>query len=743
MHLGERSVVVQNDVVIGGRANQSIRSQPSFSQSHLVLTLDYDVPDEVVYDNEDERLYPDLVKSHPTLLLDNRPAQFVDTNQEEEEENIDMGMSGHEDDEDRPVIDYDKDNPSLAEGTIFPSMVDCRNALATYCIKGEYDFEIDKSEPSRLRVHCTYERCRWRMHASKMRDRTLIQVKVNPFPHTCPSVERKETLKIAKSRCADVMLDWVRDNPCIGPTTLIKKIHEKYGMKVPYMRVFYGKEMALDKIYGPWKDSFKLMYTFKAEVEKACPGSVVEIDKHTVQYKVRKMIMEKECFRRVFVSFKACWKGFLDGCRPYLAVDATTLNGRFRGQLVAACAIDAHNWLFPVAYGVLEAESEESWKWFLQNLRVVIGIPHGLVIHTDACKGLETVVEEVFPGVEHRECMRHLAANFGKIFKGKVYDDNLWPASLTYSLKKHNYHLSQLHAANPKVKDWFKKSHSKLWMRSKFNEVCKVEYVNNNLAESFNAKVRKIKGLHLVEMLDKIRQMLMEKFELRQRISAAKFVGHKIIPSVMKKLLTKTRGLKMKMIKRTPFEAEVTTYDREKREWRYPVNLEKRTCSCRQWEITGLPCIHALFFITSLRGPAAKIDQYVDDYFSVTKFNATYVDNVPCIESQHQWDIVDPGFVLYAPVQSRAPGKIVLLACKLKKCHKRRHSMSLENSPASMQIEEVPQGEEKEEEKISPHKEKRRKRRKKSKIEDSRANNTRSKRLNITRKTKSMKQLLM
>jgi hypothetical protein len=26
---------------------------------------------------------------------------------------------------------------------------------------------------------------------------------------------------------------------------------------VPYMRVFYGKEMALDKIYGPWKDSFR------------------------------------------------------------------------------------------------------------------------------------------------------------------------------------------------------------------------------------------------------------------------------------------------------------------------------------------------------------------------------------------------------------------------------------------------------------------------------------------------------
>jgi len=100
-------------------------------------------------------LYPDVVESYPMLALGNRPAQFADTDEEEEEENNDMGMSGHEEDEDRPVIEYDRDNPSLEEGAIFPSMVDCRNALATYCIKGEFDFEIDKSEPSKLRVHCT------------------------------------------------------------------------------------------------------------------------------------------------------------------------------------------------------------------------------------------------------------------------------------------------------------------------------------------------------------------------------------------------------------------------------------------------------------------------------------------------------------------------------------------------------------------------------------------------------------
>jgi len=113
-------------------------------------------------------------------------------------------------------------------------------------------------------------------------------------------VRSGDAQKAAKSRwCADAMLEWVRQNPSIGPSELIKRLHEKYNVRVPYMRVFYGKEMALDKIYGPWKDSFNLLYTYKAEVEKASPGSVVEIDHQTVSYRgVSGMFQEVFCFFR-------------------------------------------------------------------------------------------------------------------------------------------------------------------------------------------------------------------------------------------------------------------------------------------------------------------------------------------------------------------------------------------------------------------------------------------------------------
>jgi hypothetical protein len=43
-----------------------------------------------------------------------------------------------------------------------------------------------------------------------------------------------------------------------------------------------------------------------------------------------------------------------------LAVNSTFLCGTFKGQLCIACAIDAHNWMYPVAIGVIDSETNEN-----------------------------------------------------------------------------------------------------------------------------------------------------------------------------------------------------------------------------------------------------------------------------------------------------------------------------------------------------------------------------------------------
>jgi hypothetical protein len=52
-----------------------------------------------------------------------------------------------------------------------------------------------------------------------------------------------------------------------------------------------------------------LLYTFKAEVEKACLGSVVEIDNHTVEYKVRGKIIKKRIFQEGFCFIQGMLEG--------------------------------------------------------------------------------------------------------------------------------------------------------------------------------------------------------------------------------------------------------------------------------------------------------------------------------------------------------------------------------------------------------------------------------------------------
>ena len=131
----------------------------------------------------------------------------------------------------------------------------------------------------------------------------------------------------------------------------------------------------MDKIYGPWGKSFDNLYRFKAQIQESSPGSFVVIDHHTIDKKIR--------FNRLFFAMKPCVDGFLRGCRPHLAVDRTFLNGSFRGQLCIACVVDGHNWMYPVAVGVIDSLSNENWVWFIEMLKEAIGTPVGLTFSTD------------------------------------------------------------------------------------------------------------------------------------------------------------------------------------------------------------------------------------------------------------------------------------------------------------------------------------------------------------------------
>ena len=87
--------------------------------------------------------------------------------------------------------------------------------------------------------------------------------------------------------------------------------------------------------------------------------------------------------------------------------------------------------------------------------------------------------------------------------------------------------------------------------------------------------------------------------------------------------------------------------------WRFIVDLDKKECTYRGWQLTGLPCVHAIDLIGTRR---VELEDFVDHYYSVEMFKAAYTIVVPPMPGKEEWENVEIGFKLLPPKCNRAAG---------------------------------------------------------------------------------------
>ena len=134
---------------------------------------------------------------------------------------------------------------------------------------------------------------------------------------------------------AEKAIPFLKKDANMGAKKLQKELDEKYNVTIGYGTVWSGRQIAAEKIFGTWEESFALLFNFKAEVELKMPGSVVEI--HVINKD------DGVYFYKFFCCFKPSIDGFLNGCRPYLSIDSTAPNGRWDGHMPSAVALDGHH----------------------------------------------------------------------------------------------------------------------------------------------------------------------------------------------------------------------------------------------------------------------------------------------------------------------------------------------------------------------------------------------------------------
>jgi hypothetical protein len=149
-------------------------------------------------------------------------------------------------------------------------------------------------------------------------------------------------------------------------------------------------------------------------------------------------------------------------------------------------------------------------------------------------------------------------------------------------------------------------------------------------------------------MCDAIREKTMVLFAKRRKISRA--LSGPILPAIIIQLNAATRGLgHLQVTKGHPNQAEVTERFKDEDVRRHVVYLPQNYCTCRQWQLTGKPCPHALAVITSSKQNMA---QYVDECYSVRKFQAAYEGIIPNTTDKNQWPEVEKDFKLFPPIQT-------------------------------------------------------------------------------------------
>ncbi|CAN1785424.1 hypothetical protein LINPERHAP1_LOCUS16869 [Linum perenne] len=522
----------------------------------------------------------------------------------------------------------------------FTDAAEVRTAIKKHAITERKDVTFEKNEPKRIRLKCKRPGCRWKFFVSHNKRFNSLQLK-KYRSHSCS--EHYKNKWVNTKTVADRYKMRIRSNPKWKNKHIRETVREDFGADISLMQCSRAKAVVLRKTMSCYKEEYALLRAYGEAILRTNPGSTVKIKVDVDNPE------QQPLFQRMYICFDALRKGFLAGCRRIVSLDGSFMKGLCKGEVLSAIGRDANDQMYPIAWCIVEVESRDSWDWFLELLQLDLDIGEGggWCFASDQQKGLVPSIANLFPNAEHRLCARHIYANWRKRFQCNKWQKMFWKCAKATTEPFFNLKKEELITANPAAAEAMVVVDPKHWARAFFSTDIKCDSVDNNMSESFNSLILEARHKPIYSMLEDIRTMCLEMISVKRGL-ANKWRSSNC-PKILKKLAKNAAKSRFCHILSNGKDGYEVRYKAN----RFCVHVRQMKCSCRAWDLSGIPCAHA---ITCISSEGLNPEDYISPWFTVDKYNQIYDHVMDPMDGPKSWPRSDYAIVL-PPAFRAMPGR--------------------------------------------------------------------------------------
>lgn len=220
---------------------------------------------------------------------------------------------------------------------------------------------------------------------------------------------------------------------------------------------------------------------------------------------------------------------------------------------------------------------------------------HVLSLTMLCVQGLIPTILETSQHVEHRLCVKHLYDKLRKKYHGILTKEALWRESRTTKLPGWEREMNHMKELNVNAWKDMMDVPVACWSRSHFKTDTQCDLQVNNMCEAFNPIILEYIDKPIISLLEEIKHYI----TVRTSAQKEKLNWYKGVTSPnIQQVLEKTKRAIEGWIATWHPDDEFVIFGVSNGVETYVVNLMQKKCGCRRWDLSGIPCCHAIACIS-------------------------------------------------------------------------------------------------------------------------------------------------